>query len=82
MSSSIVTSSAYFDEFIKSIGLAEQSVVNLKEQGFTTLSALAYAIPPGAGDSGAVIFNELCGQVLGEDANNGQKAVLRRALHE
>eukprot|EP00971_Amphidinium_carterae_P163649 3244712-Amphidinium_carterae.1 len=71
MSGSIVTSAAYFDElyfdeFIKGIGLADSAITNLKAQGFTTLSALAYAIPP----------------VLGDDANNGRKATLRRALHE
>eukprot|EP00971_Amphidinium_carterae_P171560 3401147-Amphidinium_carterae.1 len=62
MSGSIVTSAAYFDEFIKGIGLEDAAITNLKTQGFTTLSALAYAIPPGAGDSGALLFNELSAQ--------------------
>eukprot|EP00971_Amphidinium_carterae_P060199 1191430-Amphidinium_carterae.1 len=61
--------------------MSSDSISQLHQAGFTTLSGLAYAITPGASDQVQQFIN-FSQTVLGADASNGEKALLRHAQHE
>ena len=80
MSSGIVDSTAYFASFVERIGLPAEAITKLKDAGFNTVAALAYALPPGGEQQEQ--FDKFTLEYLGADASAGNKALLRRAIHE
>ena len=80
VASGIVDSSAYFDAFILRVGLPASAGDRLRANGFKTLSALAYAVSQGQDQN--TIFEKFCTDILTDTATAGDRALLRRALHE
>eukprot|EP00971_Amphidinium_carterae_P334696 6470127-Amphidinium_carterae.1 len=78
MSSGLVDSQNYFNEYLLRIGMAEPVRSRLSTEGFRTLASPAYAIPT-EDNSAFTIFAE---HILGPDSSSGAQAVLRRAIHE
>eukprot|EP00971_Amphidinium_carterae_P029561 581653-Amphidinium_carterae.1 len=76
---SIVDSEPYLDSYLSSIALPERGVTQLKAQGFKSLAALAYAVPPNADPA---TFSSFATLILGEGPGSGEVAILRRAVHE
>eukprot|EP00971_Amphidinium_carterae_P225788 4478143-Amphidinium_carterae.1 len=60
---SIVDSGPYLDSYLASIFLPVRGVTELKNHGFTSLAALAYAVPPNAD---AATFSQFANLILGQ----------------